>query len=211
MPNTIIVNDDSGNELSTWTLPEAWSFKNGFEMNPNNVSGRVIVELARRGAGHVGGNETASKFTTLVKNGKIAMTEKEAFFEKTWADYRAAMENDTWGLGGRVYTSADRTTVLFDRDAMKGAKDLLTNAKFESGPEQDGEVTFIDPADKIAYGLSEWTRRYLNSTLPGRDGFQTMGEYRKDLHMKEAQAQYAEEKRKADAKMERKVTVGTQI
>jgi hypothetical protein len=199
------------NGTSEVALPEAWTFKNGFSIDPNLLSARVVVELARRGAGHVGGNETASKFTTLVKNGKISLSEKDSFFEKTWDEYRTAMYNDTWGLGGRVYSSADRTTVLFDRDAMKGAKELLTNAKFESGPELDGEVSFIDPADKTAYALSEWTRRYLNSTLAGPEGFDTMGEYRRDLHMKEAQAQYAEEKRRAEAKVERKVTVGTQI
>lgn len=201
---SITVNGQSLEWTGMWTHR-----KSGFTVDRNLISARQILELADRGLTHVYGSEAAAKFNGMLKAGKATMAERDTIVGAERVTYRDAMYADNWATGTRApRVVGDRLAQLFWMDAAKRTRELA-DANFPKGTEKD---TWIDPADGVARDIQAWVDRYLENDDPDEsDPTRTKGDARRAVHQANAEAAFAAEKARAEARMETRKITGTKI
>lgn len=202
----ITITDTDGNTVE-WT--GLWVHKkSGFSVDREKCNANQVALLADRAIGHMMSNESNSKYNALEKKGEATVADRDRIVGEAREEYRAALYDGSWGSGARISRAApeDRVTQLFKIDVARRVREIV-NASLT----KQGKDMWLD-GDGNAFGLDAWMDNYLGNDDPEpTDTTKTVGEYRRERHMAEAQAQYAEEVRKLAARAETRKITGTKI
>lgn len=198
--------------VGVWaTKPRAGSNEAPFQVDKERLSVREVFILAERGLTHVYGSEAAAKWNQANKAGKAEIEDKARMKLEAQEEYREAMYADTWASGTRISRAApeDRLTTLFKMEVNKEVKRLI-NAQLRKGEKDtEGNDTWLD-TEGNAFPLRDWVDNYLGNDDDDGNG-RKLGDVRREVHMAEATAKFAEEQRQAASRAETRKIIGTKI